>query len=100
MKIKFSKQPNSDIISALRQTMEGRALGQLVSIGEEDGHLVVKISKLGTSTLQFNRSEQGSDAIFTLTVEKIAFAHKAFKDEVKSKFVQVVEKSGGTVLES
>lgn len=100
MKIKFSKQPNSTIISAIQKTMEGRALGDLVSIGEEGGNLVVKISKLGTSTLQFDRSEHGSDAIFTLSVEKIAFAHKAFKDEVKSKLVHVIEKSGGTVLES
>ena len=100
MKIKFTKQPNSEIISALQKTMEGRALGQIVSVGEEGGNLIVKISKLGTSTLQFDRSEQGNDLIFTLSVEKIAFAHKAFKDEVKSKFVSVIEKSGGKVLES
>jgi hypothetical protein len=100
MKIKFAKQPNSEIIAALQKTMDGRALGQIVSVHEEGGSLVVKISKLGTSTLQFDRSEQGNDLIFTLAVEKIAFAHKAFKDEVKSKFVHVIEKSGGKVLES
>lgn len=80
--------------------MEGRALGDIVSLGEEGGNLIVKISKLGTSTLQFDRSEQGDDTIFTLSVEKIAFAHKAFKDEVKSKLVHLIEKSGGKVLES
>lgn len=100
MKIKYAKQPNSTIISALQKAMEGRSLGDIVSLGDEGGNLIVKISKLGTSTLQFDRSEQGNDTIFTLSVEKIAFAHKAFKDEVKSKLVHVIEKSGGKVLES
>jgi hypothetical protein len=100
MKIKFPKKANSDIITALRKTMEGRSLGELVTLGEEDGNLIVKISKLGTSTLQFDRSETPHDAVFTLSSEKIAFAHKAFKDDVKAKLVQVIEKSGGTVLET
>lgn len=100
MKVQFKIQPNSNIIDAIRKTMEGRALGDIVSIDEEGGQLVVKISKLGTSTLSFNRLEKDGHAVFTLASEKIAFAHKAFKDDVKTKFLHVVEKSGGTVLES
>ena len=100
MKVQFALQSNSSIVILIRKTMEGRALGELVSIDEEGGHLVVKISKFGTSTLQFQRSDKGEHAVFTLASEKIAFAHKAFKDEVKSKFLHVIEKSGGTILES
>lgn len=100
MKIRFPKQANNDIISAIQKTMSGRSLGDLVSIGEESGSLMVKISKLGTSTLLFERKDESEFAVFTLTTEKIAFAHKAFKDEVKQKLVHVIEKSGGTVLES
>ena len=100
MKIRFPKKTNNDIISAIQQTMSGRSIADLVSIGEDSGSLMVKISKLGTSTLLFERKDDGDFALFTLTTEKIAFAHKAFKDEVKQKLVHIIEKSGGTVLES
>jgi hypothetical protein len=100
MKVQFSKQSNEIIITALRKTMEGRALNDLVTIGEENGGLLIQISKLGTSTLQFDRTENGDFAIFTLSQEKIAFAHRAFKDDVKSKLAHIIEKSGGKVIES
>lgn len=100
MKVQFTKQSNQTIISGLRQAMDGRAISDMVSIDEERGGLQVKISKLGTSTLQFDRSENGEFAVFTLTEEKIAFAHRAFKDDVKSKLVHIIEKSGGKVLET
>jgi len=100
MKVQFNKQPNQVIISALKKTMDGRSLGDLVSIDEDKGGLLIKISKLGTSSLQFDRSENGEFAIFTLSEEKIAFAHRAFKDDVKSKLVHIIEKSGGKVLEA
>lgn len=100
MKIRFSKQPNSNIIAAIRETMAGRSLGDIVSLDEEGGNLIVKISKLGTSILQFDRVDHLEHAVFTLSTEKIAFAHRAFKDEVKSKLVHVIEKSGGTVIEA
>ena len=100
MKVQFAKQSNQIIITGLRQAMDGRALGDMVSIDEERGGLLVKISKLGTSTLQFDRSENGEFAIFTLSEEKIAFAHRAFKDDVKSKLAHIIEKSGGKILEA
>jgi hypothetical protein len=100
MKVQFTKQSNELIISALKKTMDGRAISDLVSIGEDKGGLLVKISKLGTSTLQFDRSDNDEFAVFTLSEEKIAFAHRAFKDDVKSKLVHIIEKSGGKILET
>jgi hypothetical protein len=99
MKVQFAKQSTQTIITGIRQAMDGRALGDMVSIDEERGGLLVKISRLGTSSLQFDRSENGEFAVFTLSEEKIAFAHRAFKDEVKSKLVHIIEKSGGKILE-
>ncbi len=100
MKILFNKKSNSAVIEDIKKTMEGRSLGDLVSLEESNGGLLVKISKLGTSTLQFDRVDQGDQSTYTLTTEKIAFAHRAFKDEVTSKLIQVIEKSGGTVLKA
>jgi hypothetical protein len=99
MKVQFKKQSNKDVVESIIKTMSGRSLGDIVSIEETTSGLSVKISKLGTSTLQFDRVEQGDLAIFTLSSEKIAFAHKAFKDDFKSKLISVIEKSGGTFLE-
>lgn len=99
MKVQFAKQSTQTIITGIRQAMDGRALGDMVSIDEERGGLLVKISRLGTSSLQFDRSENGEFAVFTLSEEKIAFAHRAFKDEVLSKLVHIIEKSGGKILE-
>jgi hypothetical protein len=101
MKVQFPKKiANGELVTNLQASLAGRSLGDLVSISEHSQGIVIKISKLGTSTLQFDREEDGKFAIFTLTSEKIAFAHKAFKDDVKTKLISVIEKTGGTVLES
>ena len=100
MKIHFPKLSNSQIIAQLTKTMEGRSIGDLVKLEEESGNLVVKISKLGTSTLTFTRKEAGDQVEFNLTSEKIAMAHKAFKGEVTDKLVGVIERSGGKVSRS
>lgn len=100
MKIQFPSQSTSDIINSLKKELSGRSLGDLVSLDSSGHDLIMKISKLGTSSLIFSRSENPGAVVFTLTSEKIAFAHKAFKDDVKQKLQQVIIKVGGTVLES
>lgn len=98
MKIQFPKQSNAQVITALQKVLTGRSLGDLVSLEDQDNNLVMKISKLGTSSLIFSRSEVGANVLYTLTEEKIAFAHRAFKDDVKAKLENVVTKAGGSVL--
>ena len=101
MKIQYPKSlKNGELVTNLQTAMSGRSLGDLVSISEHPEGIVIKISKLGTSILQFDREESGKFAVFTLSSEKIAFAHKAFKDEVKLKLISVIEKTGGSVLDS
>ncbi len=98
MKVEFPKQATSEIIALLTKEMSGRSLGDLVKLEASGQDLVVKISKLGTSVLTFTRTEAGSNAVFELTSEKIAFAHKAFKDEVKQKLISVISKAGGKAV--
>lgn len=100
MKLKFPKKSNGDIIKSIEQAMAGRGLGDLVSLQDEGQSILLKISKLGTSVLTFSRSESSDGVELNLTSEKIAFAHKAFKDDVKQKFGQVITKAGGTILEA
>ena len=98
MKIQFPKLSNAEIISSLQKVLSGRSLGDLVSIEDLGNSMVMKISKLGTSSLTFSRAESDKEVTYTLTDEKIAFAHRAFKDDVKEKLVHVVEKAGGKML--
>lgn len=98
MKIQFPKQSNADVIASLQKVLSGRAIGDMISLEDKGASMLMKISKLGTSTLTFSRSEAGDKVIYTLSEEKIAFAHRAFKDEVKDKLTSVVEKAGGQML--
>lgn len=97
MKLKFDSTNLDDIIAAVQNILSGRELGKIVSLEKDAKKLLVKISKLGTSTLVF---EADSTGVFCLASEKIALTHRAFKDEVKKKFVQVVKQAGGTVIDS
>ena len=98
MEIKFPKDKKTeDIIKTLEEQLDGRKLGQMVQFSSEDGNLKVLINKLGKSTLEFCRADDDDDACFKLEKEKIAFAHRAFKDDITQKIMQVIEKIGGKV---
>ncbi|MCX6117033.1 MAG: hypothetical protein NT027_05805 [Proteobacteria bacterium] len=100
MKIQFSKQSTEEVIASLKKEMTGRSLSDIVSMESDSGKLIIKISKLGTSTLTFDREERDSNIVFSLSSEKIAFAHKAFKDEVKEKLSGIIGKAGGKILQA
>lgn len=98
MKVMFAEKDRGKILAAIHDAMGGRKLAEMVHFNLGKGKLEVVISKLGTSTLQFKEHEVASGIEYSLESEKIAFAHKAFKDEVKSKILSVIEKAGGKVL--
>ncbi len=94
MKFKFPEKNTKEVIEIMEENLSGRKLGEMVSIQEKDEGIVVTISKLGTSTLEFAKDDEGG---FALSSEKIAFAHRMFKDEVTDKICQMIEKCGGQV---
>ena len=94
MKFKFPGKDADKIISMMTENLSGRKLGEMVSLEQKDEGIVVTISKLGTSTLEFAKTEEGG---FELANEKIAFAHRIFKDEVTEKICQIIETCGGEV---
>jgi hypothetical protein len=97
MKVAFQTKDRTKILSSIKEQMSGRKLGEMVDIALAGGHLTVTISKLGTSTLEFKEKETDAGLDYTLEREKIAFTHKAFKDEVTQKIVKVIESAGGKV---
>ena len=97
MKFSFPQSPTEDITKKIMDQLGGRELGNMVSFQSSSNGLTVVISKLGTSKLEFSRSDSGDRTSFELVKEKIAFAHKPFKDEVTGKLASVIEKAGGSL---
>ena len=97
MKIYFEEKDTAKILNNVKSVMAGRKLGEIVSFDIVGNDLKVTISKLGTSTLLFAGQDKAAGTEFSLKEEKIAFIHKAFKDEVAGKIYKVVEQAGGKV---
>lgn len=98
MKVTFAEKNRDKILESIKAAMAGRKLAEMVDIALTKGKLEVTISKLGTSTLLFQEKENDKGLEYNLTSEKIAFTHRAFKDEVTDKIVKVIEKAGGKVV--
>ena len=97
MKVQFKLASAQEVASVINVALEGRKLGDLVTIAATGQDLVLTVSKLGTSTLIFSGSPLGKGIEFNLTSEKIAFTHKAMKDTFKGKIAKVIEQAGGTI---
>ena len=98
MKFRFPKQDGKAIVKAIEQALGGRSLADMVKFDASPTNLIVTISKLGTSTLTFSRTDAGNEVEYALKEEKIAFTHKAFKDDVTQKLLNVIEKAGGKLV--
>ena len=97
MNIFFTEKSSDKIIASIKSAMGERELGKMVSFALQGKNLIVTISKLGTSSLTFAHKDRDDGCEYTLTSEKIAFAHKIFKDEVKEKILKVISQAGGKV---
>lgn len=97
MQISFREKNRDSILAAIKRAMGDRELGKIVQFTLRTGCLEVVISKLGTSTLTFTESETEVGLKYNLASEKIAFTHRALKDEVTRKIKQVVQSAGGEI---
>lgn len=97
MKIFFAEKNLESIVTMLKEAMGERQLSKMVSFDVNNNGMVVTISKLGTSTLTFDRKETAEGSEFLLAKEKIALAHRPMKNEVKEKILKVVQKAGGKI---
>jgi hypothetical protein len=97
MKIEFKEKDRNKVLALIQDAMGGRKLAELVKFNLKTDALEVVISKLGTSTLTFAESSAANGLTYKLTNEKIAFTHKAFKDEVTQKIMTVIEQAGGKI---
>lgn len=99
MKIFFAEKDPDKIMANLEEAMGKRALSKIVSFSLSGDTLTVKLSKLGTSTLEFHREVKEDGSEFVKTKEKIALSHKPLKGEVTEKIMKVIKKAGGKIDE-
>lgn len=95
MKVLFTEKDRNKILARIKEAMGSRKLAEMVEFGLKPGELEITISKMGTSILRFQEKAIDQGLQYELATEKIAFTHRAFKDEVKDKILKVVEAAGG-----
>ena len=98
MRVHFPETDRNKVLANIKTALGDRKLAEMVNFAMAPGKLEVTISKLGTSVLSFAEKSVEKGLEYTLASEKIAFAHKAFKDEVTQKIIRVIEKAGGKVV--
>jgi hypothetical protein len=98
MKFFFPNNDTDSVIGDLKKSLSGRKLGEMVAIDKDGKDVVVKISKLGTSTITFSPKQATGGQEWSLKSEKIALSHRAFKDDVLAKLNSIVEGIGGKTL--
>ena len=99
MEFSFPDTDTKIVTDKIMAKLGGRELGKMVTFNPTATGIEVTISKFGTSRLEFSKTENNGHAIFKLTEEKIAFAHRAFKDEVQDKMRKIILQAGGTIGE-
>ena len=98
-RIVFPNKSTDRIVQDLEKVIQDRGLAENVSIDRDHGRLVVKISKLGTSKLTFERSSDRKHAQFALTSEDVAWSHRMSQVEFEKQLCDIVEAAGGKVIQ-
>ena len=85
-------------VQKISDSLASRELGKIVSLSTKGNEILVKFSKLGTSEIKYRcaPSEKGG-FVATLESEKIAFAHKVFRNDIEAKLASVMSKHGATI---
>lgn len=99
MRIRFADKDSQEALQEIKDALGGRKLGKIVSFDMQDDELTVTIKKMGKSTLEFSNNSAANQTEWELTNEKIALAHKPFRDEMIQKLTKVVHSIGGEVTD-
>lgn len=98
MKVYFTQGEPQEVVDAIQDKLRTRRLGKNLQLQLEGENISILFKKLGTSSIYFSRqSSTGEGCHYELTQEKIAFAHKPFRQEVYDKLVDIVQSIGGRV---
>jgi len=93
------KDPEA-VCRMVAEKIRGHELHRHLSLNTENGCIVARVRRLGTSTMIFHTRRVNGGLEISLQEQKIAFTHRPFMREFEGRFCEVVRSMGGDVLES
>ncbi len=85
-------------VARVTDALRGRALGSIASFTVDGDDVVLTFDRLGKSEVRFATSAMGRGFRATRASEKIALAHRPFREEMEKKLGKVVAAAGARVV--
>ena len=90
---------SQEFIAKVTNALSGRDLGKIASMSVSGENMLISFSKLGKSEVVFAIVQEGASFTCTHKSEKIAFTHKALRNDIEAKLAKVLESVGATVTQ-
>ena len=100
MHIRFQTQDPEQILQDIQKALLSDAFTKIVSIERKNSSMTVKIKKMGPSTLVFDEQQDSGTIDWVLQTEKIAMAHKPFKEQMLKSISKIIKKLGGEFVQA
>jgi hypothetical protein len=98
MKIYFKEYQPLDVAKKLRNNLAKHSSKGWIDLKLQKNKIIITVSKLGTSKIFFSSSSYGAKGCcWELTDMKVAFAHKLYREDFKSRTVKFFQQAGGIV---
>jgi len=95
--IYFRDKAPQKVLSDIKKSLSGRKIGELLDVELSGDDIHVRITKMGTSVLEFSYNDDDDGHRWDLSKEKLAFTHRAFKGEITEKLTRLITSLGGEV---
>ena len=98
MRVKFPRKDVNGVVRALSQGIREEDYPVKATVSVQGNRLLVKVSKMGTSTLYFGVEVRGGGTNLTFQGKDVATFHKPFISDVEDMIEELVERCGGECL--
>lgn len=98
MLLRFDEKDPGLILEAILAQFAGKSLDRYVDFNMAEEEIMVTIKKMGRSHLVFTWETGENGLTLRLKSEKIALAHRAFRNEVANGILRVLQEAGGQVI--
>ncbi len=87
------------VLELFIEAIESKGLHNAVNIEEDAEKILIKVTKLGTSSFIFVENRVSGGSAFELEKENVAFAHRAFRKNIFADLEEIIIKHGGKFLD-
>ena len=100
MRFKLPEKDSNAVCRMVAEKIRGHELQRHLSLNTENGCIVARVKRLGTSTMVFRTQPVNGGLEISLQKQKIAFAHRLFMREFEERFGEVIKSMGGDIIEA